>query len=171
MEDNEVSEYLELIDELQKAKVGNSNELREWKQKLTEDKELDKAYLDYLTELDVRLEKKRHRKDRPMVTTTEAIQGKTVDEYMGIVSGHAVMGMGFFTDVIGGIRDVMGGRSESLESHFFNARELALDEMTEEAIKLGANAILAVRFNDVSMEGKGRQMALVSVHGTAVKIS
>lgn len=39
------------------------------------------------------------------------------------------------------------------------------------AIDKGANAIVAVRFNDVSMEGKDRQMALVSVHGTAVKIS
>jgi len=171
MEDKEVSEYIELIDELQKEKIGDSKDLENIKQKLIKDKDLEEAYLKFLTALDVDLQKKHGRKNRPIVTTTEAIQGKTVDEYMGIVSGHAVMGMGFFTDIIGGIRDVMGGRSESLESHFFNARELALDEMTQEAIKLGANAILAVRFNDVSMEGKGRQMALVSVHGTAVKIS
>jgi len=170
MNEKEVSEYLELIDELQKAKMGNSNELREWKQKLTEGKELDKAYLDYLTELDVRLEKKRHRKDRPIVTTTESIQGKTIDEYMGIVSGHAVMGMGFFKDIVGGFRDVIGGRSSSLEAHFVEARDFALDGMIVEAIKLGANAIVAVRFNDVSMEGKDRQMALVTVHGTAVRV-
>ncbi len=43
--------------------------------------------------------------------------------------------------------------------------------MIDESVDKGADAIVAVRFNDVSLEGKGRQMALVSVHGTAVKIS
>ncbi len=110
------------------------------------------------------------KQDRPLITTTETIQGKIIEEYLGIVSGHAVLGMSFVTDFIGGIRDFVGGRSETLESHFADAKEMALDEMAKEALDYGANAIVAVRFNDVSMEGKNRQMALVSVHGTAVKV-
>jgi len=170
MNEKEVSDYLELIDEIHKEKMWDSKDLENIKQKLIKDKDLEEGYLSFLTGLDVKLQKKRDRKNRPIVTTTESIQGKTIDEYMGIVSGHAVMGMGFFKDIIGGIRDVIGGRSSSLEAHFVEARDFALDGMIDEAIDMGANAIVAVRFNDVSMEGKDRQMALVTVHGTAVKI-
>jgi len=180
MDKEEVSKYLKIIYELQKRGYGDSKDLENIKYKLVKDKGLEEAYLNYLTTsysqvkskpYSKTLSKNEERMDKTLVTTTETIQGKTIDEYLGIVSGHAVMGMGYFTDVIGGIRDVIGGRSKLLESHFFNARELALDEMITEAMEYGANAIVAVRFNDVSMEGKGRQMALVSVHGTAVKIS
>jgi len=170
MNDEEVSKYLKIIDELQKEKVGDSKDLENIKLRLINNKELEEKYVNYLTRLHLEIHIKQVRKEL-IVTTTEAIQGKTIDEYIGIVSGHAVMGMNIISDLIGGLRDVIGGRSAKLESYFLKARELALDEMIDEASNKGANAILAVRVNDVSMEGKGRQMALVSVHGTAVKIS
>jgi len=169
MDAEEVSECLELIKKLQKEKKGNPNDLDNYKELLIENNNLHESNVNYLKSLDGQIPSERI--DEVLVTTTEAIQGKTIDEYMGIVSGHAVMGMGFFKDIIGGIRDVIGGRSSSLEAHFVEARDFALDGMIDEAIDMGANAIVAVRFNDVSMEGKDRQMALVSVHGTAVKIS
>ena len=167
MNDEEVSEYVELIDKLRKEKKGNPKDLDGYKQILIENRKLHPSNLNYLKKLGVQLPSKQ---DRPLITTTETIHGKIIEEYMGIVSGHAVLGMNFFTDLIGGFRDFVGGRSETLESYFLDAREMALDEMAEEALDYGANAIVAVRFNDVSMEGKNRQMALVSVHGTAVKI-
>jgi len=171
MNDEEVSECLELIDKLKKKKKGNPNDLDGWRQMLTDDRNLHKSTVNYLKSLDGQITKKVQRKqDRPLITTTETIQGKIIEEYLGIVSGHAVLGMSFVTDFIGGIRDFVGGRSEKLESHFADAKEMALDEMAKEALDYGANAIVAVRFNDVSMEGKDRQMALVTVHGTAVKI-
>jgi len=176
MDAEEVSECLKLIKKLQKEKKGNPNDLDNYKELLIENKNLHESNVNYLKSLDGQIPTKQTSKqnseriDEVLVTTTEAIQGKTIDEYMGIVSGHAVMGMGFFKDIIGGIRDVIGGRSSSLEAHFVEARDFALDGMIDEAIKLGANAIVAVRFNDVSMEGKDRQMALVSVHGTAVRV-
>jgi len=182
MNDKEVSEYLELIEKLRKEKKGNPNDLDNYKQILIEDRKLHESNLNYLKRLDGQIVSKQDeskqdeskqdqsKQDRPLITTTESIQGKIIEEYMGIVSGHAVLGMNFFTDLIGGFRDLIGGRSETLESYFLDAREIALDEMVEEALDYGANAIVAVRFNDVSMEGKNRQMALVTVHGTAVKI-
>lgn len=170
MDEKEVSKYLKIIDELQKAKVGNSKDIENIRVKLVNDREIKEEHVDYLTSSHSEISIKEVRKELT-VTTTEAIQGKTVDEYLGIVSGHAVMGMNLISDMIGGLRDVIGGRSAKLESYFLKARELALDEMVDEAVSKGANAVLAVRFNDVSMEGKGRQMALVSVHGTAVKVS
>ena len=182
MNEDEISEYLKIIDELEKKGFGDTEDLKNIKKKLIKDKDLEDAYVNYLTRSyskvkgmpDIKTLQKRIEESKksgePIVTTTEAIQGKTIDEYLGIVSGHAVMGMGFFKDIVGGIRDVIGGRSSSLEAHFVEARDFALDGMIDEAIELGANAIVAVRFNDVSMEGKDRQMALVSVHGTAVRV-
>ncbi len=151
MNDEEVSEYLKLIEKLRKEKKGNPNDLDNYKQILIEDRKLHESNLNYLKKLDGQIQSKQ---DRPLITTTETIQGKIIEEYMGIVSGHAVLGMNFFTDLIGGFRDFMGGRSETLESYFLDAREMALDEMTEEALDYGANAIVAVRFNDVSMRAK-----------------
>jgi len=183
MNNEEVSEYLRLIAKLRKEKKGNPNDLDGYKQILIEERKLHPSNLDYLKRLDGQLpsiqdqskqnqsKQNQSKQDRPLITTTETIQGKIIEEYMGIVSGHAVLGMNAFTDLIGGFRDFVGGRSETLESYFLNAREMALDEMTKEALDYGANAIVAVRFNDVSMEGKNRQMALVTVHGTAVKIA
>jgi len=167
MDDKEISEYFELIDELKKEKIGNYGDLDKIKEILNKEKKLDESDLKYLTKLDVRLQRKH---EKPLVTTTETIQGKIIEEYIGVVSGHAVMGMNFITDFIAGIRDVVGGRSSTMESYFLDAREKALDEMIDEAIDYGADAIVAIRFNDVSMEGKGHQMALVAVHGTAVRI-
>jgi len=172
MNDEEVSECLELIDKLRKEKKGNPNDLDGYKQILIEDRKLHPSNLKYLKSLDGQIQSKQDqsKQDRPLITTTETIQGKIIEEYMGIVSGHAILGMNVFTDLIGGFRDFVGGRSAKLESYFLDAREMALDEMAKEALNYGANAIVAVRFNDVSMEGKNRQMALVTVHGTAVKI-
>jgi len=177
MNDNEVSEYLRLIEKLRKEKKGNPVDLDGYKQILIDERKLHPSNLNYLKKLDGQIPSKQdqskqnqNEQDRPLITTTETIQGKIIEEYLGIVSGHAVLGMNAFTDLIGGFRDFVGGRSETLESYFLDAREMALDEMSDEALEYGANAIVAVRFNDVSMEGKNRQMALVSVHGTAVKI-
>jgi uncharacterized protein YbjQ (UPF0145 family) len=166
LDEKEISEHLKLIEELQKEKVGNKKDLEEVKEILEKEKDLDESDLKYLTKLDVRLHRKR---EKPIISTTDEIQGKTIDEYIGVVSGHAVMGMNFITDFIAGIRDVVGGRSGTMESYFLEAREKALDEMIEEAMEYDADAIVAVRFNDVSIEGKGHQMALVGVHGTAVR--
>jgi len=180
--EKEISEYLKIIDELEKKGFGDYDDLEKIRKRLIKDKDLEEGYVSYLTrsyskvkgmpdtkELQKRIEESK-KSGGPLVTTTEAIQGKTIDEYLGIVSGHAVMGMGFFKDIVGGFRDIIGGRSSSLEAHFVEARDFALNGMIDEAIKLGANAIVAVRFNDISMEGKDRQMALVAVHGTAVRI-
>jgi len=167
MDEKEVAEYVELVDELQKERIGNSNNLIEIKEMLVKNKGLDEGNLQYLTELDIRLDRKHH---GPIITTTESIQGKEIVEYLGTVSGYAIIGMGVPSEFFGVYRDILGGRSSKLESYFLEAKENAIDSMYRHAIALGADAIIAVRFNDTSVEGKGKQMALVSIHGTAVRI-
>ena len=148
MNHEEISECLELIEKLQKEKKGSPNDLDSWRQILIEDRNLHESTVNYLKSLDGQKIKPKRKQaeskqvqskpDRPLITTTETIQGKIIEEYLGIVSGHAVLGMSFVTDFIGGIRDFVGGRSEKLESHFADAKEMALDEMVTSGIRAGA---------------------------------
>lgn len=102
-----------------------------------------------------------------IVTTTPAVEGKKVAEYLGIVTGEAIMGANVFKDLFAGIRDIVGGRAGAYEEELKKAREIALNEMAEEAKKLGANAILGV---DLDYETVGQSMLMVNASGTAVKV-
>jgi len=66
-----------------------------------------------------------------------------------------------------GIRDIVGGRAAAYEKELKKAKEIAINEMIEEARKLGANAILSV---DLDYETIGQSMLMVSASGTAVVI-
>ncbi|MGL4496667.1 MAG: heavy metal-binding domain-containing protein, partial [Beijerinckiaceae bacterium] len=50
-----------------------------------------------------------------IVTTTPSIEGRTIVEYRGIVSGEAIMGANVFRDWFASIRDIVGGRAASYE--------------------------------------------------------
>jgi len=89
-----------------------------------------------------------------------------VQQYLGVVSGEAIMGANIVSDLFAGIRDIVGGRSGAYEDQLRKAKKIAIDEMTLEAEKLGANAILSVDL-DYETVGKG-SMLMVSASGTAV---
>lgn len=103
-----------------------------------------------------------------IVTTTHLVEGKPVKDYLGVVTGEAVIGANVFRDLFAGIRDVIGGRSGSYEEVFRQARTTALAEMEAEAKKLGADAIIGV---DIDYESGLQQgsMMMVACSGTAVK--
>jgi uncharacterized protein YbjQ (UPF0145 family) len=104
--------------------------------------------------------------NRMIVTSTPNIEGKAVREYLGIVVGETIVATSIFRDIKAGLRDLVGGRSGAYEEKMREARDLALKEMTEEAEKLGANAVLSV---DIDYETVGNNMMMVSASGTAVK--
>lgn len=104
-----------------------------------------------------------------IVTTTAIVEGKPVQEYLGIVTGEAVIGANLFRDIFAGIRDVVGGRSGSYEEVFRQAREAALTEMTNEAKARGANAVIGVDIDYEAGVSQGTMM-MVACSGTAVKI-
>ena len=89
-----------------------------------------------------------------------------MQQYLGVVSGEAIMGANIVSDLFAGIRDIVGGRSGAYEDQLRKAKKIAIDEMTLEAEKLGANAILSVDL-DYETVGKG-SMLMVSASGTAV---
>jgi uncharacterized protein YbjQ (UPF0145 family) len=95
------------------------------------------------------------------------IEGKRIKEYLGIVTGEAVLGANLFRDLFAGIRDIVGGRSGAYEKELRKARDLAFEEIIEAALELGANAILGVDI-DYEVLGEKNGMLMVSVSGTAV---
>ncbi len=104
-----------------------------------------------------------------LMTTTPNLEGKTIAEYFGVVTGEAILGANIFKDLFAGIRDIVGGRSAAYEKELRKAREIAFDEMADAARALGANAIIGI---DLDYETVGSQggMLMVSATGTAVRI-
>jgi uncharacterized protein YbjQ (UPF0145 family) len=103
-----------------------------------------------------------------IVTTTPSIEGRAIRDYLGVVTGEAILGANVFRDLFAGIRDVIGGRSGSYEEVLREARDAALSEMETEAKKRGADAIVGVDL-DYETVGQGT-MLMVTASGTAVKL-
>jgi len=101
-----------------------------------------------------------------IISSTQIIQGKEISEYHGLVTGEAILGANIVRDFFAGVRDIVGGRSEAYEKELTKAREIAMQEMTERAEALGADAIVGVDL-DYETIGAG-SMLMVAVSGTAV---
>lgn len=104
-----------------------------------------------------------------ILSTTNTIEGSTVKDYLGIVTGETIIGANIFKDLFASIRDIVGGRSGSYERVLREAKDTALREMTENATKLGANAIVGIDL-DYETVGKNGGMLMVTASGTAVKL-
>ena len=104
-----------------------------------------------------------------LLSTTSQIEGKKITAYHGIVFGETVHGINIVKDIGAGLRNIVGGRSAGYEDEVMEARNEILEEMTTRAEQLGANAIVAIRFNFEAM-GAGGNMLMVNCSGTAVTI-
>jgi uncharacterized protein YbjQ (UPF0145 family) len=104
-----------------------------------------------------------------ILSTTPSIEGRRITQYHGIVTGETIVGANIFRDIMAGIRDIVGGRSGAYENAFRQARQIAFEEMSQEAAEMGANAVVGI---DVDIETVGAQggMLMVSISGTAVTI-
>jgi uncharacterized protein YbjQ (UPF0145 family) len=103
-----------------------------------------------------------------IVTTTHQLEGKKIEQYLGIVVGEAVMGANIFKDIFASIRDIVGGRSGAYEDELTKARKIGFQELEQEALSIGANAIVGVDI-DREVVGKGGSMLMVSISGTAIR--
>lgn len=101
-----------------------------------------------------------------LIVTTPAVEGRRVTRYLGLVSGEAIMGANIFRDLFANIRDIVGGRSAAYEQELRRAKDLALQEMGQQAAALGGNAVLAVDL-DYETIGANGSMLMVSASGTA----
>ncbi|MBL8212715.1 MAG: heavy metal-binding domain-containing protein [Bryobacterales bacterium] len=105
-----------------------------------------------------------------LIVTTSSLEGRRISKYIGLVSGEAILGANIFKDFFAGIRDIVGGRSAAYEQELRKAKDIAIREMSDEAQRLGANAVIGVDldFEEIS-PGQGT-MLMVSASGTAVVI-
>jgi len=104
-----------------------------------------------------------------IITTTDAVEGKQITRYLGIVAGEAVTSSNLVDDLLRSIKGIMGGNATSLEKNLLNARVLALKEMEKRAEHLGANAVVGVDL-DYEVLGAGEVIIMVIANGTAVEV-
>ena len=102
-----------------------------------------------------------------IVTTTPSIEGHPIQDYLGVITGEAILGAHIGRDILAGLTDILGGRSSEYEEEVQKARRIALDEMKSQAQSRGANAIVGV---DIDYEVIRDGMLMVAVSGTAVRV-
>lgn len=108
--------------------------------------------------------------ERLFITTTNSVDnGKAID-YHGIVSSHIVSGTGFITDYLASLSDFWGSRSGAYRKQIEKLYDQALDEISEKAKNLGANAVVGVKIDINNIAAKGMSMFMITAVGTAATI-
>ena len=104
-----------------------------------------------------------------ILSTTPQIEGHSIREYKGVVTGETIIGANMFKDIVAGIRDIVGGRAGSYEKVLIEAKDTSLREMMQRAQALGANAVVGIDI-DYETIGANGSMLMVATSGTAVVI-
>jgi len=107
--------------------------------------------------------------DAVMLTTEAYPQGLTITRRIEVVTAECAFGMNMFKDLLAGVRDIVGGRSEAVQKTMRDTRRVALYELKKEAHAVGANAVVGVDLDYVDLSGAGSMVLLVA-SGTAVTI-
>lgn len=107
------------------------------------------------------------RREEMIITTTESIEGKRVVKTLGMVRGNTIRAKWFGKDIMAGLRNLVGGELHEYTEMLSEAREESIKRMVEEAEKLGANAIIGMRFTTSAVTGGAAELL---AYGTAVKV-
>ncbi|MFJ5765569.1 YbjQ family protein [Lysinibacillus sp. NPDC093210] len=101
-----------------------------------------------------------------LLTTTDVVVGKVIEETLGLVKGNSVQSRNIGRDMMAGLRNIVGGEMKEYAEMLVRSRVIATRAMEEEAKRLGADAIVAIRYSTSSvMDGTSEVLA----YGTAVK--
>ncbi|RKD31192.1 YbjQ family protein [Thermohalobacter berrensis] len=102
-----------------------------------------------------------------ILVNTDYIPNKKIVKTLGIVKGNTIRAKHIGKDILSGLRHIVGGQMKEYEEMFTEARQFAVNEMVKEAEKLGANAIINIRFSTSAiMQGAAEML----VYGTAVVV-
>jgi uncharacterized protein YbjQ (UPF0145 family) len=102
-----------------------------------------------------------------LLSTTEDIEGRKIIKHLGLVRGNTIRARHIGRDIMASLRNLVGGEISDYTKMMAESREQAIDRMVEEAEKLGANAIIGVKFATSMV----MQMASeILVYGTAVVV-
>jgi len=102
-----------------------------------------------------------------LITSQDTFADKEISQTIGMVRGNVVRARFFGRDILAGLRMIVGGEVVEYTKLMAEAREQALDRMMEDAKRVGADAVVCVRFT-TSMVMQGA--AEIIVTGTAVKL-
>lgn len=106
-----------------------------------------------------------------ILSTTDVVQGITVDQYLGVVTAEVVYGSNALRDFFAGIRDIIGGRTGSYEKVFERGQREAIDELRQRAERMGANAVIGISVDTgtINLDQQGA-LLLITATGTAVTV-
>lgn len=107
---------------------------------------------------------------RLFISTTNNLDSGKAVAYYGVVSSHIVAGTGFLSDFAASVSDLFGGRSGSYRRQLESLYDEALDEVSEKAHLLGANAVLGLKIDIDNISGKGMSMFMITAVGTAARV-
>ncbi|HID93049.1 MAG TPA: YbjQ family protein [bacterium (Candidatus Stahlbacteria)] len=102
-----------------------------------------------------------------IITTTETVPDKKIVRALGLVRGNTIRARHVGRDIVAGLRNIVGGEIVEYTKMLAEAREQALDRMVEEAEKLGANAVVCLRFTTSYVMGGAAELL---AYGTAVVV-
>jgi len=102
-----------------------------------------------------------------IIATTENIAGKSIKETLGIVKGEVVQTKHVGNDIMAGFKTLVGGEVKGYTDMLDQARKTATERMVKEAEKMGADAIVGVRYGSSTVMGGASEML---AYGTAVKV-
>ena len=103
-----------------------------------------------------------------LLTTTQTVPGRNVAEIYGVVQGSTVRSKHVGRDLMAGLKTLVGGELKGYTEMLEDARKESTRRMTAEAKKLGADAVIGIRYNTTSIAGGAAEMFC---YGTAVKLS
>ena len=107
---------------------------------------------------------------RIVLTTTANVPNREIKEVVNIISAEVAVGMNIFKDMFSAVRDVVGGRAGSVQDTLRDLRNQALEELREEAARVGADAVVGVDLDYSEFSGGGRPMLFIVANGTAVRL-
>ncbi len=103
-----------------------------------------------------------------MITVnTESIPGREIEDVLGLVRGNTIRARHVGQDIMAGLRNIVGGEVKEYTGMISQAREEAFNRMIEDADKMGADAVVNVRFTTSQVMGGAAE---ILAYGTAVKL-
>jgi len=102
-----------------------------------------------------------------ILTTLEGVPGQTIMEHYGLVQGSTIRAKHIGKDIMAGFKNIVGGELKGYTELLQESRKEAIDRMVEQATKLGANAVVNIRFATSSV---AQGAAELFAYGTAVKV-
>jgi uncharacterized protein YbjQ (UPF0145 family) len=102
-----------------------------------------------------------------LLSTTANIKGKRIVKHLGLVKGNTIRSRHIGRDIMAGLRNIVGGEISDYTKMMAESREQAIDRMMEDAQRLGANAIVEVRFATSMVMASAAE---ILAYGTAVVV-